>query len=64
MYKRQEKKQQGQTLMAAVQQQQLSPEEQKKVDKDLLTAAWEANEEGVRDLLARGANPNGPKDVR
>ena len=39
-------------------------EEQKKVDEDLLTAAKKGNEEGVRDLLAKGANPNGAKDVR
>jgi len=49
---------------AVVQQQQLSEEEQKKVDKDLLTAAANGDEEGVRDLLARRANPNGAKDVR
>ena len=49
---------------AAVQQQELSEEEQKKVDKDLLAAAYGGDEEGVRDLLARGANPNGYKDVR
>ena len=49
---------------AAVTQQQLSPEEQKKVDKDLLTAAQNGDEEGVRDLLDRGANPNGAKTVR
>jgi len=42
----------------------LPPEEQKKVDKDLLTAALNGDEEGVRDLLARGANTNGYKDVR
>ena len=41
-----------------------------KVDKDLYDAAREGNtdheihEEGVRDVLARGANPNGYKDVR
>ena len=46
------------------QQQQLSEEEQKKVDKDLLTAAQNGDEEGVRDLLNRGANPNGYKNVR
>ena len=49
---------------AAVQQQELSEEEQKKVDKDLLSAASEGDEQGVRDLLARGANPNGAKNVR
>ena len=49
---------------AVVQQQQLSEEEQKKVDKDLLTAAAKGDEEGVRDLLARRANPNGAKSVR
>ena len=49
---------------AVVQQQELSEEEQKKVDKELLTAAENGDEEGVRDLLARGANPNGAKDVR
>ena len=46
------------------QQQQLSEEEQKKVDEDLFTAARNGNEEGVRDLLNRRANPNGYKDVR
>ena len=49
---------------AVVQQQELSEEEQKKVDKDLYLAAGIGDEEGVRDLLARGANPNGYKDVR
>ena len=38
--------------------------EQKKVDKELLTAAENGDEEGVHDLLARGANPNGAKTVR
>ena len=49
---------------AAVTQQQLSPEEQKEVDKDLLTKTKAGDEEGVRDLLAKGANPNGAKAVR
>ena len=49
---------------AVVQEQQLSEEEQKKVDKELSTAAYNGDEEGVRDLLAKGANPNGYKDVR
>ena len=51
-------------LSASAVQQELSEEEQKKVDEDLLTAAREGNEEGVRDLLARRANPNGATDVR
>ena len=46
------------------QEQELSEEEQKKVDEDLWTAAKNGDEEGVRDLLAKGANPNGYKDVR
>ena len=35
------------------------------MDEELLTAAKNGDEEGVRDLLARGANPNGDgaKDV-
>ena len=49
---------------AVMQEQQLSEEEQKKVDEDLLTAAKNGNEEGVRNLLNRGANPNGAIDVR
>ena len=49
---------------AVTQQQELSEEEQKKVDKDLLSAAQNDDEEGVRDLLDRRANPNGYKDVR
>ena len=51
-------------VVAPIVQQQLPPEEQKKVDEDLLTAAKNGNEEGVRDLLNRRANPNGAKDVR
>ena len=51
-------------VVAPTVQQQLSEEEQKKVDKDLLTAASKGDEEGVRDLLARRANPNGAKTVR
>ena len=56
----------GGAVEAAVEEeeQELSEEEQKKVDKDLLTAAKKGDEEGVRDLLARGANPNGAKNVR
>ena len=55
----------GAAVAAAVtQQQELSEEEQKKVDEDLWTAAVNGNEEGVRNLLARGANPNGYKNVR
>ena len=46
------------------QQQKLSEEEQKELDEELLTAAEKGNEEGVRDLLARGAQPNGAKSVR
>ena len=49
---------------AVTQQQELSEEEQKKVDEDLLAAASNGNEQGVRDLLDRGANPNGAKNVR
>ena len=49
---------------AAVVQQQLSEEEQQEVDEELLTAADNGDEEGVRDLLARRANPNGAKNVR
>ena len=54
----------GAAAAAPAVKKELPPEEQKKVDKDLLTAAKNGNEEGVRDLLARGANPNGYKDVR
>ena len=49
---------------AVTQQQELSEEEQKKVDEELFTAAMNGDEEGVRDLLDRRANPNGYKDVR
>ena len=45
-------------------EQELSEEEQKELDEELLTAAKKGNEEGVRDLLNRRANPNGAKDVR
>ena len=40
-------------------------EEQQKVDEDLLTKTKAGDEEGVRDLLTRRANPNGDgaKDV-
>ena len=50
----------------AVKEQQLSPEEQKKVNEELVAAANRGDEEGVRDALARGAQPNGDgaKDVR
>ena len=50
----------------AVREQQRSPEERKKVDKELLAAADRGDEEGVRDALARGAQPNGDgaNDVR
>ena len=48
----------------AVKEHQLSPEEQKKVNEELLTASADGDEEGVRDALARGAQPNGAKDVR
>ena len=53
-------------MVAPAVKKELPPEEQKKVDKELLTAAKRGNEEGVRDLLNRGANPNGDgaKDVR
>ena len=55
----------GEAAEAAVEEeQQLSEEEQKEVDKDLLTKTKAGDEEGVRDLLARGANPNGAKIVR
>ena len=51
-------------LAAVTQQQQLSEVEQKKVDEDLLDAAYKGDEEGVRDLLIRRANPNGAKHGR
>ena len=56
----------GEAAESAVgeEEEQLSEEEQKKVDEELLTAARKGDEEGVRDLLARGAQPNGAKDVR
>ena len=39
-------------------------EEQEEVDNELLAKAHDGDEEGVRDALARGAQPNGAKDVR